>query len=269
MVADHIASGAGGDGGRRSASRWRRPTSSASSRSARTAGRSRRSGRSRPTRSACPTRRTRSTRRWATTSSPPTRWCEALSQDAKDHRPASTTWAATSSRCSSTAARRNVYDFRDNEVPGSTDRDRGYWRDVGTLDSFYDAHMDLIAIHPVFNLYNYDWPIYTENRPWPPAKFVHGFQRAARPGDRLDGLARRGHLRLAGGELGRLAERAGPLVGARGGLGADGGRRHRPARGGPQRDPRQERDRARGHRDRRRPGARPRSATRSPTPASS
>jgi glucose-1-phosphate adenylyltransferase len=69
-----------------------------------------------------------------------------------------------------------VYDFRDNQVPGSTDRDRGYWRDVGTLDSFYEAHMDLIAIHPVFNLYNYDWPIYTENRPWPPAKFVHGWQ---------------------------------------------------------------------------------------------
>jgi glucose-1-phosphate adenylyltransferase len=69
-----------------------------------------------------------------------------------------------------------VYDFRDNQVPGSTERDRGYWRDVGTLDSFYEAHMDLIAIHPVFNLYNYDWPIYTENRPWPPAKFVHGWQ---------------------------------------------------------------------------------------------
>ena len=70
-----------------------------------------------------------------------------------------------------------VYDFRDNKVPGSTDRDKGYWRDVGTLDSFYEAHMDLISIHPVFNLYNYDWPIYTENRPWPPAKFVHGFQQ--------------------------------------------------------------------------------------------
>ena len=56
----------------------------------------------------------------------------------------------------------NVYDFRDNEVPGSTDRDRGYWRDVGTLDSFYDAHMDLIDVHPVFNLYNFDWPIYTD-----------------------------------------------------------------------------------------------------------
>jgi glucose-1-phosphate adenylyltransferase len=70
----------------------------------------------------------------------------------------------------------NVYDFRENDVPGSTDRDRGYWRDVGTLDSFYDAHMDLIDIHPVFNLYNFDWPIYTDYRPWPPAKFVHGWE---------------------------------------------------------------------------------------------
>ncbi|NJP32604.1 glucose-1-phosphate adenylyltransferase [Micromonospora thermarum] len=67
----------------------------------------------------------------------------------------------------------NVYDFKDNEVPGSTDRDRGYWRDVGTLDSFYDAHMDLINVHPVFNLYNFDWPIYSQQPPFPPAKFVH------------------------------------------------------------------------------------------------
>jgi glucose-1-phosphate adenylyltransferase len=70
----------------------------------------------------------------------------------------------------------SVYDFKDNDVPGSTDRDRGYWRDVGTLDSFYEAHMDLIAIHPVFNLYNHEWPILTGNAPWPPAKFVHGWQ---------------------------------------------------------------------------------------------
>ncbi|MGE5827411.1 MAG: glucose-1-phosphate adenylyltransferase [Micromonosporaceae bacterium] len=69
-----------------------------------------------------------------------------------------------------------IYDFAQNNVPGSTERDRGYWRDVGTLDSFYEAHMDLISIHPIFNLYNYEWPIYTENRPWPPAKFVHGWQ---------------------------------------------------------------------------------------------
>ena len=66
-----------------------------------------------------------------------------------------------------------VYDFGDNDVPGSTERDRDYWRDVGTLDSFYDAHVDLISAHPVFNLYNNDWPIYTSHEPLPPAKFVH------------------------------------------------------------------------------------------------
>ena len=67
-----------------------------------------------------------------------------------------------------------VYDFKDNDVPGATERDRGYWRDVGTMDSYYDAHMDLISVHPIFNLYNYDWPIYTAMAPLPPAKFVHG-----------------------------------------------------------------------------------------------
>ena len=52
-----------------------------------------------------------------------------------------------------------VYDFYNNEVPGATERDHGYWRDVGTLDAFYDAHMDLVSVHPVFNLYNRRWPI--------------------------------------------------------------------------------------------------------------
>ncbi len=67
-----------------------------------------------------------------------------------------------------------VYDFKDNVVPGATDRDRAYWRDVGSIDSYYDAHMDLISLSPIFNLYNYDWPIYTSpERPYPPAKFVH------------------------------------------------------------------------------------------------
>lgn len=68
-----------------------------------------------------------------------------------------------------------VYDFKDNVVPGATERDKGYWRDVGTMDSYYDAHMDLVAVHPVFNLYNYDWPIFTQSPPLPPAKFVHGW----------------------------------------------------------------------------------------------
>lgn len=68
-----------------------------------------------------------------------------------------------------------VYDFSENFVPGETDRDRGYWRDVGTVDAFYEAHMDLISVHPVFNLYNQKWPIHTaESGNLPPAKFVKG-----------------------------------------------------------------------------------------------
>jgi glucose-1-phosphate adenylyltransferase len=66
-----------------------------------------------------------------------------------------------------------VYDFIHNDVPGSTDRDRDYWRDVGTLDSYYDANQDLISIEPVFNLYNDEWPVYTGYTGLPPAKFVH------------------------------------------------------------------------------------------------
>jgi glucose-1-phosphate adenylyltransferase len=66
-----------------------------------------------------------------------------------------------------------VYDFDDNVVPGATERDRGYWRDVGTLDAYYDAHMDLVSVHPVFNLYNQAWPIRTATPPLPPAKFVN------------------------------------------------------------------------------------------------
>nr|WP_307613443.1 glucose-1-phosphate adenylyltransferase [Pseudarthrobacter sp. W1I19] len=67
-----------------------------------------------------------------------------------------------------------VYDFTLNDIPGSTERDRTYWRDVGTIDSFYDAHMDLISPLPVFNLYNSEWPIYTRQSISPPAKFVRG-----------------------------------------------------------------------------------------------
>jgi len=67
-----------------------------------------------------------------------------------------------------------VYDFSTNIVPGATERDHGYWRDVGTLDSYYDAHMDLVSVTPIFNLYNEWWPIYTLPPQLPPAKFVLG-----------------------------------------------------------------------------------------------
>jgi glucose-1-phosphate adenylyltransferase len=65
-----------------------------------------------------------------------------------------------------------VYDLKLNDVPGSTDRDRDYWRDVGTIDSFFEAHQDLISALPVFNLYNQNWPIFSQQLNSPPAKFV-------------------------------------------------------------------------------------------------
>lgn len=72
------------------------------------------------------------------------------------------------------AGQASVYDFADNEVPGATERDRGYWRDVGTIDAFYEAHMDLVSVHPVFNLYNKHWPIRGAAENLPPAKFAQG-----------------------------------------------------------------------------------------------
>jgi glucose-1-phosphate adenylyltransferase len=79
-----------------------------------------------------------------------------------------------------------VYDFSTNEVPGSTPRDHGYWRDVGTLDAYYDAHMDLISIQPIFNLYNSEWPILSWPDPLPPAKFV--FDDEERRGHAIDSM---------------------------------------------------------------------------------
>jgi glucose-1-phosphate adenylyltransferase len=79
-----------------------------------------------------------------------------------------------------------VYDFGANDVPGATPRDHGYWRDVGTLDAFWEAHMDLISIEPVFNLYNREWPILTWQEPLPPAKFV--FADEERMGHALDSM---------------------------------------------------------------------------------
>ncbi|WP_329126457.1 glucose-1-phosphate adenylyltransferase [Streptomyces sp. NBC_01465] len=67
-----------------------------------------------------------------------------------------------------------VYDFDDNHVPGETPREHGYWRDVGSLDSYYEAHMDLISEQPLFSLYNRRWPMYTHAGPQAPARFVSG-----------------------------------------------------------------------------------------------
>ena len=66
----------------------------------------------------------------------------------------------------------NVYDFTTNVVPGDTQDNRHYWRDVGTLDSYFAANMDLVQPEPIFNLYNPSWPIFSYSRNLPPAKFV-------------------------------------------------------------------------------------------------
>jgi len=85
-----------------------------------------------------------------------------------------------------------VYDFKRNNVPGSTERDRDYWRDVGTIESFFEAHQDLVAAYPVFNLYNQDWPIYSMLVNSPPAKFVRDAQ--GRVGSTIDSIVSLGSV---------------------------------------------------------------------------
>jgi glucose-1-phosphate adenylyltransferase len=92
-----------------------------------------------------------------------------------------------------------VYDFDTNEVPGATERDRAYWRDVGTLDAYYEANMDLVSVHPVFNLYNHEWPILTWDEPLPPAKFV---STSAGEGRAIDSMICQGVL-ISGGVVRR------------------------------------------------------------------
>ncbi len=90
-----------------------------------------------------------------------------------------------------------VYDFTFNNVPGSTDVDRSYWRDVGSIDAFYEANMDLISVSPVFNLYNNRWPLLTGYVGLPPAKFVYGHHE--RLGHALDSIVSPGVI-ISGGE---------------------------------------------------------------------
>ncbi len=66
----------------------------------------------------------------------------------------------------------HVYDYSTNVVPGDGAHQAGYWRDVGTIDAYFDAHMDLVQPLPNFSLYNDDWPIFTLGRSLPPAKLV-------------------------------------------------------------------------------------------------
>ncbi len=98
------------------------------------------------------------------------------------------------------AGEARVYDFSSNEVPGQSEREHGYWRDVGTLDAYYAANMDLISVDPVFDLYNDAWPIYTYQPPLPPAKFV--FDWPDRKGEAFDSMVAAGAI-VSGGTVRR------------------------------------------------------------------
>ncbi len=95
-----------------------------------------------------------------------------------------------------------VYDFFDNRVPGEGERERGYWRDVGTTEAYWEAQMDLVSIQPQFNFYNRRWPIRTGISHDPPAKFVFRDEPSGRTGLATDSLVANGCI-ISGGRIHR------------------------------------------------------------------
>ena len=93
-----------------------------------------------------------------------------------------------------------VYDFAKNTVPGQGEKERGYWRDVGSLDAYFQANMDLVAVDPIFSLYNDAWPIYTIQHNQPPVKFVFNNARENRVGRATDALVSEGCI-ISGGHV--------------------------------------------------------------------
>lgn len=93
-----------------------------------------------------------------------------------------------------------VYDFAQNKVPGQLEKESGYWRDVGSLDTYYQTNLDLVAVDPVFNLYNDAWPIYTSHDNYPPAKFVFADVENKRVGYATDSLVSEGCI-ISGGRV--------------------------------------------------------------------
>jgi glucose-1-phosphate adenylyltransferase len=86
----------------------------------------------------------------------------------------------------------HAYDFRQNEVPGASDRDRCYWRELGTIDSYFTAQMDVRAVIPPLNLYNDRWPVVTRLPCQPPARFVH--ENGDRPGQTVTSVVSAGAI---------------------------------------------------------------------------
>jgi glucose-1-phosphate adenylyltransferase len=95
-----------------------------------------------------------------------------------------------------------VYDFATNNIPGQESKERGYWRDVGNIDTYYQSNMDLVEVDPIFNLYNDRWPIYTQPNNLPPAKFVFADREHHRVGNATDSLVSEGSI-ISGGHVNR------------------------------------------------------------------
>jgi glucose-1-phosphate adenylyltransferase len=93
-----------------------------------------------------------------------------------------------------------VYDFAKNVVPGQSEKERGYWRDVGSLDAYFQANMDLVEVDPVFSLYNDRWPIFTIQHNFPPVKFVFNNEKDQRVGRATDSLVSEGCI-ISGGHV--------------------------------------------------------------------
>lgn len=89
-----------------------------------------------------------------------------------------------------------AYDFRSNQIPGSSSQEIGAWRDVGTIKAFWEANMDLRNVNPMFNLYNGKWPIKTTMYEGPPAKFV--FNEDGRRGQAVNSIVAEGSI-ISGG----------------------------------------------------------------------
>jgi glucose-1-phosphate adenylyltransferase len=99
-------------------------------------------------------------------------------------------------------ARVYAYNFLENVIPGMNEDEIGYWKDVGTLESYLSASMDLIRVKPVLNLYNNRWPIHTASKPLAPAKFVFSDQAGDRMGIATDSLVASGCI-ISGGRIDR------------------------------------------------------------------
>ncbi len=95
-----------------------------------------------------------------------------------------------------------AYDFSSNIIPGAEEKERGYWRDVGTIDAYFQASMDLIAVDPIFNLYNYRWPLRSVHYDYPAAKFVFADFDKNRAGIASDSMVSEGCI-VSGGQVDR------------------------------------------------------------------